>query len=106
MSFAVRIARVRFKDGSQVAVLPNSPDDASRWVVGRARDAAKGMSTWTDVRGQVTIWWDRAGTYAIRMTRTDAFNPIPDTLLPSYVHDLVLRELIEKRVKDEIRDGR
>ena len=93
MSAHCRIGRVRMKDGgADVRVLPGSPTGERAQLLMRH---ARILATQTDaIAGFVVIAWDRDGAYQVGFDASGSDNPIPRTLLPTWVAEVLRREAV------------
>lgn len=101
VNFAIRIGKVRPKSGGELVPLRVGSDEATTLIKRDARLALADIEKWTDLKGLITVFWDGQGAYGRYISTAVAGNPIPTTLMPSYVHDVILRELIETKVKNQ-----
>ena len=86
---ALRLRRVRFKDGRTIEVLNNRyPHDEENWN-GKLVENAKSMAEDSDLAGYIiiTLHKDGAHSYSARIDK----DAVPATMLPSFVAEIVRR---------------
>lgn len=94
MSAHCRIGRVKLKaGGAEVRIFanPEPRSEKASSLVRNARGIAGNFDE--DVSGYVLFAWDSQGRYSFAYRFTEG-GPIPFTLLPAYVADVVRREIV------------
>lgn len=98
-----RIGRVRPKDGgAEVHILdanPGARDEAQGHLQRHAREIGQKFVA-GDLAGFAVIGWGFDGTYSLGYYVHNR-SPITETLMPSFTHDAMLRERIERSILGE-----
>jgi hypothetical protein len=105
MNFRTRIRTVRLKSGGSVTLLNKKPHDDASDEECRAKIRLSAESVIRDMdgplRGFVLVAWDKEAGYKLHYRLDMKDSAIGFTLMPAFVHDVLLRERIEDAVKEE-----
>ncbi len=99
-----RLRSVRYKDGGgQLVVLPKAENPCHTEIVKFAKQVADTVENeWEDLHGFLVVFWDRTGDYRAgwRYSPLTEGQPVPATLVPAFVHDILLRERVGKMIAE------
>ena len=90
-----RIGKVKFKSGAEVTVIEDFREKESKFMAATRRSAAA-----VDVDGYIVIGIGADGTYNIQWNL--AATPITPSLAPSWIKDIMLREITEIGTLEQI----
>jgi len=101
-----RIGRVRMKDtGFEFRVIPGVVDPETD-MGARLLGSARHISQSDDLSGYLVIAFTESGAYQSAFRWDDDRSPIPRSLMPSYVAELVRREMITDIEAEQIFDSK
>jgi len=103
MKNAVRIGRVRFKNGADVSILRRPEVDELQQDLMRDAGIISGYYKPGDIDGFFIVAWDRDGGYSI--AKRISGNGLGGTLAATFVSNVLQREITETGVLEQISYG-
>ncbi|MEH6474463.1 MAG: hypothetical protein V7727_02185 [Sneathiella sp.] len=92
-----RISRIKFKSGGEIVPL-RAKSEMTSLLMKAARNITIGFKD--ELEGYVVVGWDKDAEYSIGYRV--GVGPITPTLMPSWLHDLVLRQVTENGTIEEL----
>lgn len=94
-----RIRRIRLKDGgADLTIIDGGTDEAAEGLLRNAQDAQEVMD---NMAGYVIVGWNFQGRY-VRAFFCHDRSPVQYTRMPSFIHDVLLKEVTEGSVYDAL----
>ncbi|HET7409685.1 MAG TPA: hypothetical protein VFJ13_05750 [Paracoccaceae bacterium] len=99
MNAHCRIRRVRFKAGGEMRVLDRAPAENGLHDDLRRRVGIL-VESFPDMAGFAVVVWDDKGWFSRGTGWNNRLSPIGQTLLPSFVAEVLRRDTVEDVVRD------
>lgn len=104
MTAHCRIGRIRMKTGgADVRVIDATPPK-TQFGAALMMNARTVATRWDNLAGYVMIGWDSGGGYTVGWRYDPEAGGIPPTLLPSWVAEVVRREIVSAQAVRDVID--
>lgn len=104
MSVHCRIGRVKMKSGgADVRILRRRPvGGLGEDLIKHARGVAEAQGD--EIAGFFVVSWDREGAFSVGWRRRPEESAVPMTLLPSWIAEIVRREIVTTKQVHDVLD--